>query len=261
MGDFERIQFGIDEGVATITLNRPGRLNALDTATIRDMNRAIDVVWDSPEARCLVLTGSGRGFCAGADVKEWSETAAGAGGDDWVSLMHRFMSRYYRLPKPAVALVNGVAVGAGFDLVLAADVRVVSHAARFGAVYVNLGFAPDAGTSFLLPRLVGQTRATELIFTGRIVEAAEAHEMGLVTELVEPDDLAEAGERWARQLASGPTVALGLAKENIRENATLSLESALRNERRAGEICGSTADHEEGLRAVIEKRAPAFVGR
>lgn len=207
-----------------------------------------------------MLTGAGRGFCAGADVKEWSAGASPEDGD-WAQLMHQLMPRLYRMPKPVIAAVNGVAAGAGFDLALAADLRIASTNARFGSVYVNIGFCPDGGASFLLPRAVGAVRAAELIFTGRIIGSEEADRIGLLSTLVEPELFASTVEEWAGRLAAGPTVAIGLAKENLRENATLSLESALRTERRSGELCAATADHAEGLRAVIEKRAPAFVGR
>jgi 2-(1,2-epoxy-1,2-dihydrophenyl)acetyl-CoA isomerase len=175
--------------------------------------------------------------------------------------MHRLMGRLYRIPKPVIAAVNGVAVGAGFDLALVADLRVASTVARFGQVYVRVGFCPDAGGSYLLPRLIGTTKATELIYTGRIIDAQEAHGLGLLNALVEPEQLMPEALALATRLAAGPTVAIGLAKENIRQGMQLSFEDALRNERRAGEVCGRTEDHREGLRATIEKREPVFHGR
>ena len=256
-----RVLFEVDgRGVATATLNRPQRLNALDTAMLVELDAVLARAWRDASVRCLVLTGAGRGFCAGADVKEWSAGASPEDGD-WAQLMHQLMPRLYRMPKPVIAAVNGVAAGAGFDLALAADLRIASTNARFGSVYVNIGFCPDGGASFLLPRAVGAVRAAELIFTGRIIGSEEADRIGLLSTLVEPELFASTVEEWAGRLAAGPTVAIGLAKENLRENATLSLESALRTERRSGELCAATADHAEGLRAVIEKRAPAFVGR
>ncbi len=257
-----RVLFEIDgRGVATVTLNRPRSLNALDRATLVELDTVLARAWRDSSVRCLVLAGAGRGFCAGADVKEWSAGSSNPEDDDWVQRMHQLMPRLYRLPKPVIAAVNGVAVGAGLDLALAADLRIASTSARFGSVYVNIGFCPDGGASFLLPRVVGPVRAAELIFTGRIIGAQEADRIGLLTALVEPELLAATVDEWAGRLAAGPTVAIGLAKENLRENATLSLESALRNERRSGELCAETADHAEGLRAVVEKRAPDFGGR
>lgn len=263
MTDTERVLTGTDGAVATITLNRPERLNALDTVTLAALDDAIARVAADDAVRAVILTGSGRGFSAGADVKEW---AAGEPGgedrpvDDWVSLAHRVISRLYRLPKPVVAAVNGVAVGGGFDLTLACDFRIAADTARFGAVYVSVGFAPDAGGTFLLPRIVGMTRAKELIYTGRIIGADEALEIGVVSSVVPAADLLAAAGELASRLAAGPTVAIGVAKENIQEHWNASLESALRNESRAGRITGATADHAEGLAAANEKRSPQFVG-
>src|SRR5207248_6857470 len=141
----------------------------------------------------------GRGFSAGADVQEWSAGGAefDADRDDWATGMHRLMARLYRLPKPVIAAVNGVAVGAGCDMTLVADFRVASTTARFGEVYIRVGFCPDAGGSFLLPRLIGQTKAAELIYTGRIIDAQEANQLGLLTALVEPEQLMPTAMEWA----------------------------------------------------------------
>lgn len=261
--DLTRVLWEERDGVGIVTLNRPERLNAIDLQTIIELDHVAERAWNSESVRCLLITGSGRGFSAGADVKAWSNSSdeGDPDTDGWALRMHRLMARLYRLPKPVVAAVNGVAVGAGCDLALVADLRIASTAARFGEVYVKVGFCPDAGGSFLLPRLIGPTKAAELIFSGRIIDAAEANSLGLLNALVEPDDLLPTALEWATRMAAGPTVAIGLAKENMRQNALLSFEDALRNERRAGETCGQTADHREGLQATIEKRAPVFQGR
>jgi enoyl-CoA hydratase/carnithine racemase len=249
-------------GVAIITLNRPERLNALNVQTLREVDRCFERAANDSSVRAIVITGAGRGFSAGADVKEWSagETQREA-EDGWIERAHRLIARVYRLPKPVVAAVNGVAVGAGFDLTLASDLRVASTNARFGQAYIKLGYCPDAGGSYLLPRLIGEARAMELIYTGRMIDAAEADRLGLLNALVEPEQLMPTAMELAGRLAKGPTVAIGLAKENIRLNATLSIEDALRNERRGGEICGRTEDSKEGLQATIEKRDAVFQGR
>jgi enoyl-CoA hydratase/carnithine racemase len=260
--DLSRLIWDQSEGVGTITLNRPERLNALDSTTLDELNTVTEHAWNDPTVRCLLITGAGRGFCSGADVKEWSTSSdSGLHEDNWVLKMHRLMTRLYRMPKPVLAAINGVAVGAGFDLALVADMRIASANARFGMAYINIGFCPDAGGSYLLPRLIGSARASELIFTGRIIDAPDANALGLLNAMVEPDDLADAALEWATRLANGPTVAIGLAKENIRQNLHLSFEDALRNERRAGEVCAGTEDHREGLAAISEKRNPSFVGR
>lgn len=261
--ELTRILWEERDGVGIVTLNRPDRLNALDLRTIEELDHVAERAWNRPSVRCLLITGSGRGFSAGADVKEWStgEGEHDPDRDPWVLAMHRLMTRLYRMPKPVIAAVNGVAVGGGFDLALVADLRIASTTARFGEVYVRVGFCPDAGGSFLLPRLIGPTKAAELIFTGRIIDAPEADRLGLLNAVVDPESLMDTAMEWASRLAAGPTVAIGLAKENIHANLDVSFEEALRNERRAGEICGMTEDHKEGLRATVEKRDPVFQGQ
>lgn len=266
LSDLKNVIWRIDGAVGVVTLNRPDRLNAIDTATIGELDRVVSAAAADPAVRALLLTGAGRGFCAGADVKEWSASSSGedrpaSASEDWPTLMHRVMARLYWLPKPVVAAVNGVAVGAGCDLSLVCDFRIASSSARFGEVYIRLGFSPDAGGSFLLPRIIGETRAAEMIYTGRIIDAVEAERIGLVSQVVEPDRLLDVAMEFARQLAAGPTVAIGLAKQNIRRNSNATFEEALRNELRAGNICSHTEDHVEGLAATIEKRQPSFGGR
>lgn len=260
--ELTRVTWEQRDGVGLITLDRPDRLNALDSQTIDEFDQLVEHAWNDPSVRCLMFTGAGRGFCSGADVKDWgSGNDPSTYEDNWVLKMHRLMTRLYRMPKPVIAAINGVAVGAGFDLALVADLRIASASARFGMAYVNVGFCPDAGGSYLLPRLIGPAKAAELIFTGRIIDAPDANAMGLLNAMVEPGDLVEAAMEWATRLASGPTLAIGLAKENIRQNLHLSFEDALRNERRAGEVCAGTDDHKEGLAAIGQKRAPVFQGR
>lgn len=260
--EYQNILWEQQGAVAIITLNRPDALNALNSSHLRELNDAVARVGYDPAVRSLVITGAGRGFCAGADVKEWD---AGYETDEpsesWIDLAHALIMRIYRLPKPVVAAVNGVAVGAGCDITLASDLRVASTKARFGEAYIKLGYCPDAGGSFLLPRLIGEARAMEMIYTGRIIDAAEADRFGLLNALVEPEDLLPTALELAGRLAKGPTLAIGLSKENIRQNALLNIEDALRNERRAGEICGKSDDAKEGLAATIERREANFQGR
>ena len=260
--EYQNILWEQQDGVGIITLNRPDALNALNRAHLSELNHAVQRAGFDPSVRSLVITGAGRGFSAGADVKEW-----GAGSDDdepsagWIDLAHALITRIYRLPKPVVAAVNGVAVGAGCDITLASDLRVASTRARFGQAYINLGYCPDAGGSFLLPRLIGEARAMEMIYTGRIINADEADRIGLLNALVEPEELLPTALELAGRLAKGATVAIGLAKENIRQNALLTIEDALRNERISGNICGRTEDAKEGLAATIERRDANFQGR
>lgn len=261
--EYQNILWEQQGGVGIITLNRPAAMNALNRSHLLELNHAVQRAEFDPGVRSLVLTGAGRGFSAGADVKEWGSPG---GADEepsagWIDLAHTLIARIYRLPKPVVAAINGVAVGAGCDIVLAADLRIASTKARFGQAYVKLGYCPDAGGSFLLPRLIGEARAMELIYTGRIIDADEANRLGLLNALVEPEQLLPTALELAGRLAQGPTIAIGLAKQNIRQNATLTIEDALRSERRAGAICGRTEDAKEGLAATLERRVANFQGR
>lgn len=261
LSDLTNIRWELDGNVGVLTLNRPDNLNALNLPALDDLAQVVVEVTHNPEIRALVITGEGRGFCAGADVKEWSDGTDDSYREPWPPKMHRIMSQLYWLPKPVVAAVNGVAVGAGCDLSLTADMRIASTQARFGQAYIRLGFCPDAGGSYLLPRIVGEARAAEMIYTGRIVDVDEAERIGLVTEVVAPEELMKRAMDQARIFASGPTVGIGIAKQNIRKNHTVGFEEALRNELRGGDICGKTEDHVEGLKATIEKRPAEFVGR
>ena len=260
--EYQHILWEQQDGVGVITLNRPNALNALNYAHLTELSQAVERAEYDPEVRSLVITGAGRGFSAGADVKEWG---AGTSEDrpaiGWVELAQVLVTRIYRMAKPVVAAVNGVAVGAGCDIALAADLRIASTAARFGQAFIQVGYCPDTGGSFLLPRLVGEARAMEMIYTGRIIESGEADRIGLLNALVEPEDLMPTALELAGRLAKGPTIAIGYSKQNIRQNATLSFEDALRNERRAGIICSQTEDHKEGLAATVERRAANFQGR
>ena len=261
--EYQNILWEQQDGVAIITLNRPDALNALNRPHLRELNHAIERARYDAGVRSVVITGAGRGFCAGADVKEWG---AGSGEDDepeagWIDLAHALIMRIYRLPKPVVAAVNGVAVGGGRGIPPGSDLRGASTKARLGQGDNQLGHRPDARGAFLLPRLIGEARAMEMIYTGRIIEADEADRIGLLNRLVEPDQLMPAALELAGRLAKGPTLAIGLSKENIRQNALLNIEDALRNERRAGEICGKTEDSKEGLRATLERREANFQGR
>lgn len=268
MSDFANVNWQFDGGVGLVTLNRPDNLNALNEAMLAELLTVVSEVTNRNDVRALVITGAGRAFCAGADVMDWADSAenpeaAGPplGEEPWTTLAHTLMSRLYRLPKPVVAAVNGAAVGAGCDLTLAADMRFASTTARFGEVYMRLGLSPDAGGSWLLPRLVGEARASELIYTGRIIDADEALRIGLVSEVLDADKLMERALEQAHIFASGPTVAIRLAKQNIRSGYQMTFEDALSAELRSGEICGRTEDHLEGLAAMIERRPADFKGR
>jgi 2-(1,2-epoxy-1,2-dihydrophenyl)acetyl-CoA isomerase len=255
-------------GIGEIRFNRPERLNAIDSRTLQDFGRAIAWATQTDSVRCVIITGEGRAFSAGADVKDWSERLEGeAEPDGAASSDHTFaylndqiITSLYRLPKPVIAAINGPAVGMGLDIALAADLRVAATDAKMAVRYIRIGVVPDFGGTFLLPRLVGMTKATELAMTGRFFDAAEADAMGMLNEVVEPDELDAAARRWARLLADGPPVALGLLKRNLQDSLSTSFDASLRNETLAHDICASTNDMREGVLAMAQKREPNFVG-
>ena len=252
-----------DDGVRTITLNRPERRNALNVALLEALRAALDGAATDSSVRSVVLAGAGKGFCAGADVTEWSEAVDG--GDDtglrWERNAHALVQELHDLPKPTVAVLQGAAVGAGLDLACACDFRVASEDAVFFCAYTWVGYNPDAGGTWLYPRLLGLEAAKRFVFTGERWDAATAEARGLVSEVVPGDALAAAGARLAAELATGPSIAIGLAKGLLQTSSTRTLGEQLEAEKAAGKICAETEDHKEALAAFAEKRSPVFRGR
>jgi 2-(1,2-epoxy-1,2-dihydrophenyl)acetyl-CoA isomerase len=247
--------------VATITLNRPEARNALDLEMRRELLAALDDLEADAGARVLVLTGAGGHFCAGGDVKLMRDGRwTAAQGRERVESLNRMVMRLVDFPRPTIAMVDGAAVGAGCNLALCCDLIVASDRARFGEVFGKIGLVPDGGGSWLLPRLVGLARAKELIFTADIIDAAEARRIGLVNRVVPAAELASATRALAERIAAGPPLALGLAKRMVNRAAATDLRSALEQEALSQAIAIVSQDHQEGLRAFFEKRAPRFGG-
>jgi 2-(1,2-epoxy-1,2-dihydrophenyl)acetyl-CoA isomerase len=213
----------------------------------------------------MVITGSGKGFCAGGDVKAMNEAKEGkrerpliekvAPGRDRTLLAMR------DAPQPIIAAVNGAAAGAGMNLALGCDIRIASTAAKFSQAFVKRGLHPDWGGTYFLPRVIGMARAAELIFTGDVIDAAEALRLGIVSRVVAPEELMPAVTELARRIAAGPPMAIRLAKGSLYANAEQDLKTALERETFAQNICFETEDASEGIRAFVEKRAPNFRGR
>lgn len=251
------------DGVRTITLNRPERRNALNLALLEALRSAIAGAAADPSVRCVVLAGAGKGFSAGADVTEWSDSIAG--GDDtglrWERNAHALVQEVHELAKPTVAVLQGAAVGAGLDLACACDFRVASQDAVFFCAYTWVGYNPDAGGTWLYPRLMGLEAAKRFVYTGERWDAATALARGLVSEVVPHEELAAAGARLAAELATGPGIAIGLAKGLLQTSFSRTLAEQLEAEKAAGKVCGATEDHKEALAAFAEKRSPVFRGR
>jgi len=248
------------EGVRVITLNRPDVLNAFDAKLGEELLDALAKADGDAQVRCVVLTGAGRAFCSGADLRGHTpgETSLGA---LLRARYNRIILRLRTTEKPVVAAVNGVAAGAGCNLALAADLRVASDRASFIEVFTRVGLIPDSGGTWLLPRFVGVGRALEMMFFAEPVDAAAAERLGLVNRVVPADDLMPRALEWAARLAQGPTRAYGLIKRGVDRALALDLRGALEYEAYLQEIAGRSEDHREGVAAFLAKRAPAYVGR
>src|SRR5215467_7410676 len=262
---YESLIYEAKDGIATLTLNRPDRLNALGGTLRDDLFDAVTRSAADPEVRVMMVTGAGKGFCSGGDVKAMGEAKAGqrerpliekiAPGRDRTLLAMR------EAPQPIIAAVNGAAAGAGMNLALGCDIRIASTAARFTQAFVKRGLHPDWGGTYFLPRVVGTAKACEMIFTGDVIDAAEAERLGIVSRVVAPEELMPAAYELARRIAAGPPVAIRLAKRSIYANSELDLRAALQVETMAQNICFETEDATEGIRAFGEKRPPVFKGR
>lgn len=247
------------EAVATVTLNRPDSLNALNAGLIEELRAAIAGLAESG-ARCLLLAGAGRGFSSGADL------VAGGGLPDDVgaaleSHLNPLIEDIFALPMPVVAAVRGPCAGAGCSLALAADIVIASETAYFLQAFINIGLVPDAGATWLLPRLAGRARAMEMMMLGERVPADKAAEWGLISRVVDDEALEAETNALATRLAQGPTAAYGLLRRLARDAEQLGLAEALAAERIAQREAGRTEDFKQGVVAFLQKRPPNFDGR
>jgi 2-(1,2-epoxy-1,2-dihydrophenyl)acetyl-CoA isomerase len=254
------------DGVAVLTRNRPDRLNAMSVEMLDALLEALPRLADDPAVGVIVLTGAGRGFCAGGDVKAMAEGREFGGTtleDKAQGLRARMeVSRWlHELPKPTIAMVRGAAAGAGLSLALACDLRVASDNARFATAFARVGYSGDFGGSWFLTQLVGTAKARELYYTAEIVDAAQALALGLVNRVVADASLEDATLAFARALASGPRVALRYMKRNMNAAETNALAEHLDLEAWHHTRTGMTEDHREAAKAFVEKRAPTFKGR
>ena len=256
----ETVQLAEDFGVLTLTLNRPDVLNAVNEQLSLELQEAVRYAEREAAVRCIVVTGAGRGFCSGQDLRD----RAGVGEISYAdSLRRRYnpvILRLATIEKPVIAAVNGVAAGAGCSLALVCDLRIASDKASFIEVFARVGLIPDSGSTYFLPRLVGLGKAFELAYLTEPVDAPEALRLGLVNRVVPHDTLMDATRELARRLAAGPTKGYGLTKRGLRYALRATLEEVLTYEAYLQEIAGHTADHREGVAAFLEKRTPNFTG-
>jgi enoyl-CoA hydratase/carnithine racemase len=257
-----------EDNIATLRLNRPDRLNALSAAMGRELTEAIQELKTDLESRVLVITGEGRAFCAGEDVKQRpgdsnqvreqqtpvSKLATGPSG------LIRFADSFRKMAKPTIASINGYAVGQGLSLAMACDIRIASEDANLGAIWTRRGIPPESAGAYLLTQIVGPAKACELIFRGKMVSAQEAKEIGLVNEVVPASQLADATREMAREIADGPPVAMAVSKAMVYQALETSLDIHGRLEFFGQDYCFNTDDREEGIRSFLEKRPPKFTG-
>lgn len=254
---FETILYEKKGRVAVVTLNRPEVLNAFGPSTGAELIQAFHQAEDDDGVGCVVLTGAGRGFCSGADVRGFQRRIEGQAGDA-TPVAESLCQLMFNLRKPLIAAVNGPAVGMGCTLTLPCDLRIASDRARLGLIFARVGLVPEFGSTFLLPRIVGLAKAKELVFTARIVDAQEALEVGLVNKVVPHDDLMVETMALAGAIANGPTATLALAKEGMHKGLLADLPSAELWEAQALAECVRSPEHREGVAAFLEKREPRF---
>lgn len=259
------VRYDVVDGVATITLNRPDGMNGLTVATKEALLDAVRAAAEDEAVRCVVLTGSGRAFCVGQDLKEHITILQGSDAESLFSTVEDHYNptvlALLTMPKPVVAAVNGVAAGAGASLAFACDFRVVKDTAGFNLAFTGIALSCDTGSSWTLPRIVGRAKALELLYFPRTIPADEALELGLATKVVPEDQFDEEVTTLARRLAAGPTVAYGAVRRSVEFSAGHTFEESLAFEASMMTLTGDTEDHRRAVDSFVAKEKPTFEGR
>ncbi|MFM0341801.1 enoyl-CoA hydratase-related protein [Paraburkholderia fungorum] len=251
------------DGIRTIRLDRPSRRNSLARPHLDFLTETLQADSADPSIRCLVITGTGQAFCAGADVDEWAQAEANGELDTygWTDKAHAFVKQLASFPRPTIAALNGSAVGAGTDIAFACDFRIASSVASLRCGYTGMGYSPDMGGSWFLPRIARPDVVKRFIFLNERWSAHDAQAAGLVSEVVDEAHLTQHVAAFAERLAIGPSVAFGHTKALLARSLAATLEEQLERELSAGVACGHSEDGQEALRASVEGRAPRFAGR
>lgn len=261
--EYKNIIYQVENRVACLTFNRPDVLNAVNAEMMAEIQHALEDARYDEGVGAVTVTGAGRAFSAGGDVKTMPERLKMNPVDRRANIRKssRMITAFQQIEKPVIAAVNGAAVGAGCSIAMACDIRLASEKAKFGLVFVKRGLHPDMGGSYFLPRIVGTGRACEMIFTGKIIDAQEADRIGLVNRVVPPEKLMDEARTLAEEIANGPAVAIGISKVAIYKGLESDLEAALDYEAFAQSICSQTEDAKEGVQSFLEGREPVFKGR
>ena len=260
---YENIDVKSEAGIVTITLSRPEKLNALVGHMRRDLAEALEHAGSDRSARVVIITGAGRAFCAGGDVAFMAELAERHDTEEFARLLgaaRRVILAIRQMTKPVIGVINGPASGAGCNLAFACDLRIASTDATFTQSFVKVGLHPDWGGTFFLPKLVTPNKACEMFFLGESISAEEALRLGIVNQLVAPDELEAATQALAERLRAAPPVSIAAAKQAVYMSESADLEEMLRYETEAQMRCFESDDGHEGIRAFLQKRAPVFTG-
>ena len=261
---YEQIDVTHDAGITTITLNRPEKLNALAGHMRRDLAEALEAAGSDRAVHVVVITGSGRGFCAGGDVAAMADLIERRDEEEFSRLLgaaRRVVTAIRHMTKPVIASINGPAFGAGFNLALACDLRIASANATFSESFTKVGLHPDWGGTYFLPRLVPPNKACEMFFLGEPITAEEAQRLGLINFVVPPSELETETRKLAERLRDAPAIVIAAAKQAVYKSQSSELEEMLRYETEAQMRCFDSDDGAEGVRAFLEKRPPKFAGR
>lgn len=259
------VTYDLVDGVATITLSRPDAMNSLDIATKESLRDIVSEAAEDPAARCVVLTGSGRAFCVGQDLKEHVQLLESGSSDELFTTVERhynpIVTALATMPKPVIAAVNGVAAGAGASLAFACDLRIVAESAGFNLAFPGVALSCDTGASWTLPRLVGRARAIELLYFPSTIPAPRALELGLATSVVPDDQLATEVGSLAARLAAGPTLSFASMRQSVNFSSSHDFAESLAFEAAKMNLTGASEDHRNAVSAFVAKQKPTFHGR
>lgn len=261
MTDNATVLCHVENQIATITLNRPKSLNSMNKELVDTLSSCLDEIKRSEDIRVVILTGNGRAFCAGGDLGHLAQLTDVVTAKAFITKVGNLVTQLMALKQPVIAMVNGVAAGAGFNLALAADIICCAKSVRFAQSFAKVGLVPDCAGMYLLPKIVGVHKAKELMFTADLIDAQTAGQLGLINHIFEDSELIEKTYAFAEKLKQSAPFALAMIKKTLNAASTITLPDLLEQEAALQAICMQTADHKEGLSAFMEKRPPIFTGK